>query len=594
MKPSALRPPPPGAANLPSPPVPVLPESAPFTSEQRAWLNGFIAGVMSRGGFASATAAVAAGRPAALRPLTICFGSQTGTAEILAKKAAKAAGDRGFAATVVDLGQISLARLAQEENLLVITSTYGEGEPPDNAKAVHAELMTAVRQPDQAPKLTARFSVLGLGDTNYVQFCRCAKDFDAGLEKLGGVRIAARVDCEPDYEAPASGWLHAALTALSGPAVPQISAAIQAQTPEPAAAKGYSRNGPYAAAVSAVRKLNGAGSAKAVAHVEFDLGDSGLVYEPGDALGVWPHNCPELVQEVLAQLRCDGEEAVSTPTGGTASFRRALTEHYDLGRPTADFAARFAAPTPAEPAHHIIDLLRLRPETTLAPTEFVRLLRPMAPRLYSIASSQRAHPRAVHLTVGTVGYSAHGRSRKGVCSTFLADRAVPAQSPVGIFVHRNAAFRLPASPEVPIIMVGPGTGIAPFRAFLQHRAAAAAPGKAWLFFGDQRAATDFLYREELTGWLSAGHLTRLDTAFSRDQEDKVYVQHRMREQAAELYSWLETGAHFYVCGDASRMAKDVEIALKDVIAVAGGKSAEQAEAYLQDLRAAKRYARDVY
>lgn len=584
--------------------VPLIPDSAPFTSEQRAWLNGFFAGLFSRapGGTAAALAGQAPA-PQPLTPLTILFGSQTGTAEGLAKRVAKEAGKRGFAATVLDMAQTDATKLATEKNLLVITSTYGDGEPPDNAKSLHSALAAAAASPN-GQLAALRYSVCALGDTNYTQFCKCGADFDGYLEKLGARRVSARVDCDLEYEEKFGGWLNAALSALvaDGPATAANgsapASALTATSPAPAdAPAGWSRTKPFPAQLLASRNLNGAGSAKQVHHVEFALGDSGLVYEAGDALGVMPHNCPTLVTEVLAALGCDGEEAVPAPDGTTTSLRHALTELYDLGKPSPDLLALCApgqAGGVAVALHHVVDVLLARADLKLSPVEFVRALKKLQPRLYSISSSPRAHAGQVHLTVGAVRYDLHGRARKGVCSTFLADRVVAGESRVGVFIHSNKAFRPPANGDTPMIMVGPGTGIAPFRGFLHERKAAGARGRNWLFFGDQRAATDFLYRDELAALMHDGVLTRLDTAFSRDQTDKVYVQHRMLEHAAELYAWLEAGAHFYVCGDASRMAKDVDAALHTAIERAGGKTADQAAAYVQALKAAKRYCRDVY
>jgi sulfite reductase (NADPH) flavoprotein alpha-component len=581
--------------------VPLIPDSAPFTPEQRAWLNGFFAGMFSRapGEITSASTAAA---PQPLIPLTILFGSQTGTAESLAKRAAKEAGKRGFAATVVDMAQVDVTKLSSEKNLLVITSTYGDGEPPDNAKALHTQLATL-----SSPLPALRFSVCSLGDTNYTQFCKCGADFDTFLEKLGATRVSARVDCDLDYEEKFTSWLNIALSALSStsktvggasrPDSPANESSKSGHKATPTAeASGYSRQKPFPARILTSRNLNGSGSVKQVHHVEFDLADSGLVYEAGDALGVYPHNCTELVAEILTTLCCDGEEAVPAPDGSTTSLRHALTELYDLGKPSAELLAHFGGGSggTAVALHHVVDVLLARVDVKLAPVDFVRALKKLQPRLYSISSSPRAHPGQVHLTVGAVRYDHAGRARKGVCSTFLADRVVAGESRVGVFVHSNKAFRPPADPSVPAIMVGPGTGIAPFRAFLHERRATTATGRNWLFFGDQRAATDFLYRDELERLMHDGTLTRLDTAFSRDQAEKIYVQNRMLEQAAELYAWLEGGAHFYVCGDASRMAKDVDVALHTVIERAGGKTSEQAAAYVQALKTAKRYARDVY
>jgi sulfite reductase (NADPH) flavoprotein alpha-component len=573
--------------------APFIPDNAPFSADQRAWLNGFFAGIFSRSGVQAAATPAAA----TLQPLTILFGSQTGTAESLAKRLGKEAGKRGFAPTVVDMASMDLARLAAEKNVLVITSTYGDGEPPDNARVLWNALGGAT-----APTLGGlRYSVCSLGDRNYAQFCKCGQEFDARLEKLGATRVAARVDCDVDYEAAFSGWLGSALGALgSGGAAPALAPSPAAAAPAEEAATGYSRKNPYPALLLTSRRLNADGSAKEVRHIEFDLADSGLTYEAGDALGVVAQNCPEEVDALLAALGCDGEEAVATGEGQNLPLRLALARHFDLGKPSPELVSAFSARAgsggvaTALAPHHVIDVVAAYPSAKVPPGEFVSLLRRLQPRLYSISSSPKAHPGQVHLTVGAVRYETQGRARKGVCSTFLADRAIPGDTRAGIFVHSSKGFRVPTNPNTPMIMVGPGTGIAPFRAFLEEREATGAKGKNWLFFGDQRASTDFLYREELEAMRGRGLLTRLDTAFSRDQTEKVYVQHRMLENAAELWSWLEAGAHFYVCGDASRMAKDVDAALHQVVQTAGGRSPDQAAAYVDNLKAAKRYARDVY
>jgi sulfite reductase (NADPH) flavoprotein alpha-component len=576
--------------------VPLIPESAPFSPEQRAWLNGFLAGIFSRapGGGISNLKSEISNRATALTPLTILFGTQTGTAESLAKQAAKEAGKRGFAATILDVAAVSVEQLPAHSNLLLITSTYGDGEPPDSAKALHSALLAA---PASGQLAAVNFSVCSLGDTNYTLFCQAGKDFDSHFEKLGAKRVSPRVDCDVDYEAAFTGWLDAALGAF-GPAVqtpaisnlkPEISNA-----PDAGPTLGYSRKNPFPAPVLTVRNLNGPGSAKEVNHVEFALAGSGLTYEAGDALGVFPQNCPDLVSAVIAALGGDGEEAIATPDG-ELPLRKALTGHYDLGKPAPALLDALAIHADARPSlHHVIDALRFAP---LPPDKniphYVGLFRKLQPRLYSISSSPKAHPGQVHLTVGAVRYDVGGIARKGVCSTFLAERAL-AHGTAGVFVHSNNAFRPPIDPTVPMIMVGPGTGIAPFRAFLEERAATHAAGKNWLFFGDQKSASDFLYREELEALQASGLLTRLDLAFSRDQAEKIYVQTRMVAAAAELFAWLEQGAYFYVCGDASRMAKDVDAALHQVVERAGGKTAAEAVAYIQALKAAKRYQRDVY
>lgn len=584
--------------------VPCIPENAPFSPDQRAWLNGFFAGLFSAHGAPQG----AVQKTAPMVPLTILYGTQTGTAEGLAKKAAKEAGRRGFAATVLDMAATDLAKLAGEKNLLVITSTYGDGEPPDSGKELHSALKA-----DDAPSMAGvNFSVCGLGDTNYTLFCQCGIDFDAFLEKRGAKRVSARVDCDLDYDEPFAKWLDTSLTALSavsGSGAPSPTEAVAKQPDntsenESMATGTYTRKNPFPAPVTDIYCLNGEGSAKEVNHIVLSLEGSDLTYDAGDALGVLPHNDPGLVEEILKTLGFDGEEAVSSPDGHEVPLRRALTEFYDLGPINKKLEALLnpvqaggSAPTPeastsAEPLH-VVDAL-IASGTKPAAAEFVATLRKLQPRLYSIASSIKAHPGEVHLTVGAVRYQTHGRQRLGVCSTYLGDRVQTGESQVGVFVHHNKAFKLPADGNVPVIMVGPGTGIAPFRSFLEERKATAAPGKNWLIFGDQHEATDFLYKDELLAMKEAGLLTRLDLAWSRDQEKKVYVQDRMLEAAEELYAWLEAGAHFYVCGDAKRMAKDVDAALHTIIETVGRKPPEVAAAYVKDLKAHKRYARDVY
>lgn len=580
-----------------SPSIPFIPESAPFTPEQRAWFNGYLAGLFARTSVGGVPSPREASTPASpTTPLTILFGSQTGTSENLAKKAGKLAATRGFAPTLLDAAQADVPRLAAAGALLVITSTYGDGEPPDNAKA----LLSMLRSLNGAQLSGLRYSVCGLGDTNYAKFCQCAKDFDAAFERLGATRAADRVDCDLDYDGPFQAWLEQSLSALTaGPTVggvpsPREASAALAVTIEPSSEPRFSKKNPFAASVLAVRCLNAAGSAKEVNHVEFSLTGSDLAYEAGDALGVFPHNCPQLVADVLAALGCDGEESVPTPSGPATALRRALTDIYDLGKP-APALLELLALDPAAPAPHaVIDaLLAASAAKRPTPTAFVGALKKIQPRLYSISSSPRAHPGQVHLTVGAVRYELGGRTRKGVCSTFLAERAL-SLGHAGVFVHRNPNFRLPATGDTPVIMVGPGTGIAPFRAFLEERRATGAKGRNWLFFGDQKSSSDFLYRDELAALQTDGTLTRLDLAWSRDQSEKVYVQQRMVEQAAELFAWLEAGAHFYVCGDASRMARDVHAALLTVIERAGKRTPEQAAAYLAALQSSRRYQRDVY
>lgn len=373
----------------------------------------------------------------------------------------------------------------------------------------------------------------------------------------------------------------------------------------------YSRKNPFPAKLKTNRKLTGEGSAKDTRHFEIDLAGSGLVYEVGDSLGVFPTNNPALVEEILGVLGFSGEEQVPDTAGNPVTIREALTRFYVITEKDKKLLAAIAEKDPTAShflpmvtpegraeleayvwGREVIDPLLAHPAAKFTPEEFVKCLRKLQPRLYSIASSQKAQPTEVHLTVAAVRYESHGRKREGVCSTFLADRTGDAHVPV--FVHTAKHFRVPEDLSTSVIMVGPGTGIAPFMAFLQERKATGATGKNWLFFGDQKAATDFLYREELEAWQNEGVLHKLSTAFSRDQAEKIYVQHRMLEAAGELYSWLEQGAYFYICGDASRMAKDVDTALHQVVEKAGGKSAEEAAAYVEELKKSKRYRKDVY
>ena len=598
--------------------VPVLPDNAPFTPEQRAYLNGFLAGLFSRApqpGIANGQSPIAESKP--LTPLTILFGSQTGNAENLSKRIAKEAGKRGFAPTVQDLGKYATAQLASEPALLVVTSTYGDGEPPDNAKAFWEFLNS-----EAVPKLSqTKFSVLALGDTNYPKFCAFGKAVDERLEKLGATRVHPRTDCDVEYEEPFAKWMDGALDALSAQGAEeakkclvisnQSEAAASESAPAQSLITNYSRSRPFPAPLLVNVRLNGEGSAKDTRHFAFSLEGSGLSYEAGDALGVRATNCAELAEELLRALGRSGEEPVPDRDGKETPLREALIHHYEITRipqpllkslaeKTGDAELlKYIAPDGSGElkkftwGREIIDLLHAHPAAKFAPPEFVALLRKLQPRLYSISSSPKAHPGEVHLCVGVVRYDSLGRARKGVCSTFLAER-VPAGGVVPVFVHHNKNFRPPANPDAPMIMVGPGTGIAPFRAFLEERRASGAKGKNWLFFGDQRATTDFLFREEIGTMQRDGVLSRLDLAFSRDQVEKIYVQTRMLEHGKELFTWLEEGGGFYVCGDASRMAKDVDVALHQIIQTAGGKSAEEASAYVAALKKDKRYQRDVY
>ncbi len=584
--------------------VPFIPDNAPFTEEQRSWLNGYLAGM-----FSSAMAqpgALPEAKPAV--PLTILWGSQTGNAESLARKTAKAATTKGFTVETFDMGEYDKARLKDEKSLLLITSTYGDGEPPDNAAELHAFIGNG-----DAPKLDGlRYSVLGLGDTNYPEFNQCAKDFDARLEKLGAQRAAPGVWCDVEFDEDYSTWLDGALSALyqeSDTVDEPASASVLTTEASKTTGPKYTRDKPYLAKLLNNTTLNKDGSAKDVRHVEICLNGSDLTYEAGDALGIKPTNHPELAEEVLRLLGFSGEESVPGSTGDMVTLREALMSHYDicgLNKILLESYAPFAKSEKLDAllsgdketlvayldGRHLIDSLLDFPAKFESPGDFVGLLKKLAPRLYSISSSPKAHDGQIHLTVGVVRYKTHGRDRKGVCSNFLAD-ATPGHD-LPIFIQPNKHFKPPADIDKPMIMVGPGTGIAPFRAFLHERKATSATGKNWLFFGDQKRALDFLYEEELEALQKDSVLHRLDTAFSRDTDKKVYVQDRMRENGAELFQWLEQGAYFYVCGDGSRMAKDVDAALHEIISEHANLDAEAATAYVDDLKKQKRYLRDVY
>ncbi len=583
--------------------IPYIPEDAPFNGDQKYWLAGFLAGLHSRLLVLEDRPQVAGSTGSATTTqLHILFGSQTGNAEALAQTAAKSARDRGLVPVVQALGEVDIDVFATMRHVLVITSTYGEGEMPDNAQLFWQAISAST-----APRLEQmNFAVLAIGDTGYDGFCQAGKFIDMRLEQLGAKRLADRIDCDIDYEEPSCQWLDGSMPQFAASA--GSSGKALENRPEAPVIPGSNKQNPYAAALITNKRLSGPGSDKDIRHFEFDLTDSGLTYEAGDALGVIPVNDPALVSLLLVQLNADYDTPVS---GYDRSLGDLLTYQFEISEPSRKLIEWVGQNTTNQELRHVLqhddkdamgvwlwgkdalDLLQLELARTLSIPEFVALLRPLQHRAYSISSSSKAHPKQVHLTIASVRYHSSGRARNGVCSTYLAERVGRGEKPA-IFISPNKAFRAPANNDAPLIMIGPGTGIAPFRAFLQERQATGAKGKNWLFFGDQRLEHDFIYQDELKGWQKDGLLTRLDLAFSRDQSKKIYVQSRMLEQGAELYAWLQEGAYFYVCGDASRMAKDVDKALYQVITQFGGLSAERAAVYVDQLKKEKRYLRDVY
>lgn len=567
---------------------------------QLQWLSGYLAARAELGaGAPAATAAPSQSRAS----LTVLHGSQSGNGAKLARRLAELAQARGLPVTLASMADYKPARLRDERLLALIVSTHGEGEPPDSARELHEFLHGR-----KAPRLeNLRYSVLALGDSSYEFYCQTGKDFDAALEKQGARRLLPRVDCDVDYDEAAAAWIDALLGEVSAAAAPVASAAAAAAATTSGGSQ-HDKRHPYQAEVLENINLNGRGADKETRHIE--LAVPGLSYRPGDALGVLARNDPALVEALLTLLKLPATAPVKAGDG-TVPLADALGQHYEITTLTRPFLAAYGAladsgklasllAAGSEDAlraylhgRQIIDVVQEFPVPGLTAEQFVGLLRRLPPRLYSLASSLAACPDEAHITVAAVRYESLGVQRLGVASTWLADHVKPGDT-VPVFIEHNDNFRLPASPDTPLIMVGPGTGVAPFRAFLQEREASGAGGRNWLFFGDRHFHTDFLYQTEWQAWHKSGLLTRLDVAFSRDQAQKVYVQQRLRERAAEVYAWLQDGAHVYVCGDATAMAVDVHAALRDIVAAEGKLDADAAEEYLRELSRSRRYQRDIY
>ncbi|BFM09448.1 diflavin oxidoreductase [Halioxenophilus aromaticivorans] len=560
-----------------------LPEEAPFDAEQRQWLNGLLTGINA----IAAAAAKGAMEDAPGTPLTVLYGSQSGNCEVLSKDLKKFAATQGFEAEIIELDDITPADLATISHAVILCSTFGEGEPPDNAKHFYTALMA-----DDAPQLPASlsFSVCGLGDSSYTHFNRAAQDIYSRMVELGATPCLEWVSCDVAFEDDYAAWKEAVFQTevFASAAGAAASPSAAESEPEPK----FSKNTPFIATLIDTHNLSGQESAKRVNHIEISLAGGGedMAYQVGDALGVWPMNCATEVSEILAAGGFTGKELIEQKSG-RATLRVLLQTKLDIHTVNAKALATWGIDASPE-EYQVIDVLsRLKP--TLDAQTFADGLRVLQPRLYSIASSPNKHPGEVHLTVGEVHYELHSKKRKGVASTWFGERLAAGAS-LGVYVQPSAHFHITQNDSAPVIMIGPGTGIAPFRAFLEEREVRAAGGQNWLFFGDQHEAQDYLYQEEIQAWQESGLLTNLSLAWSRDTAQKVYVQTLIKQRGQEFYEWLQSGAYIYICGDASRMAADVDAAIRDVIGEHGGLDETGVQDYMDKLSAEHRYQRDVY
>lgn len=592
--------------------TPLLPRNAPFlpedidmlnrvvaktTPQQRAWLAGFFAGFEAAQGGGVQSAAIPVAKPR--EPLTILYASESGNSEALANKAKKAAQKHGLDAKVFDMADVDLSVLAKSKNIFVYAATWGEGDPPSRAMDFYQSLMG-----DTAPRIDGvRFAVLALGDTAYAQFCAVGKAIDARLEELGGVRTADRLDLDLDYAKQAAEWTESSLAKFAPVAEPASGGTVvhvdfgAAMMPADDDEPQFTAESPLEAEISALVNLNGTGSTRETWHAEFAFDTPAFSYQPGDAIGLVPENDPLLVDELLKAVGLGSDAALLLKlqkSYDVTTLSRSAVENYAklTGRDDVKSLLEGEAYPKFAADRQLIDLFETYPEK-LTPEQLVGLLRPLPGRLYSVASSLKAHPGEAHLLVGAVRWESHGKIRKGVSSTYLGERR-KVGSPAKIYVKPNRHFRLPADGHTPIIMIGAGTGVAPYRAFVEERVANGAKGKSWLFFGERNFTNDFLYQLEWQDYMESGDLTKIDVAFSRDQPEKIYVQHRLWERREELRGWLGEGAHLYVCGDEKGMAKDVDATLVKILAEAAKGDEDAGRAKLKELTKAGRYQRDVY
>jgi sulfite reductase (NADPH) flavoprotein alpha-component len=589
---------------------PTLPKSAPFTADdidllnklvqrstpaQRVWLSGFLAGLDAAGTPGAAAAPAIAARPRV--PLTILYGSESGNSETLAMKAKKLASKMNYDARIVDMGEADVSVLAKAKNVMVYISTWGEGDPPQRALDFYNGLMA-----DNAPRLDGvRFGVLALGDTAYVNFCQTGRLIDERLAALGGIRAADRVDLDLDFAKAANVWTETALAKLAPPE-PAGATVVHvdfkgASTDEDLDEPLYTAENPVEAEITALINLNGTGSSRETWHVELAVDAPGFSYKPGDAIGVMPENDPALAADLMSAVGLGTDASLVLKVARTfdiTTLSRATIDQYAKLTGRKDVAALLDGDALAKFSadRQLVDLFSTYPEK-LTSDQLTKLLRPLPGRLYSVASSLKAHEGEAHLLVGAVRWASHGRKRGGVTSTYLADRRKQGDT-ARIYVKPNRHYALPNDGKTPIIMIGAGTGVAPYRGFIEEREAQGAKGKSWLFFGERNYSYDFLYQLEWQDFMASGALSRIDVAFSRDQPEKIYVQHRLWERRAELLSWIADGAHLYVCGDEKGMAKDVDATLVKILSEPLKGDLEAGKAKLKELTKAGRYQRDVY